>query len=369
MQIIPYQPIFFLTRGQITESIHNGAIAVVQATGEQIGCFGDVHQPVYLRSTAKPFQAIPLIERQGHIQFGLESKEVAIICSSHSGTDEHVKVICGFQKKLQISENDLMCGIHYPLHEETTNELRASRQLPTPNRHNCSGKHTGMLALSLLIGQNISELPYISRDHPIQKIILNTFAEMCDVSQKEVIIGIDGCSVPNFAVPLYNAAWAYARLCDPEKGLVQPQERVTACHTIIDAMRAYPGMVAGPSRFDTHLMEVGQGRFVAKGGAEGFQGIGILPGVLHPSSPGIGIALKIGDGDIRGKIRAAVAVEVLKQIGVLREEDLISLQEFGPSFDVENWRKIKVGEGKPLFKLQSTFSPQVNSWNSKNSPN
>jgi len=242
--------------------------------------------------------------------------------------------------------------VHFPLDEKTTNEMRAQRQSPTPLRHNCSGKHTGMLALARLIGQMDAGCLYIDPDHPIQKIILQTFADMSSVPVEKIAIGTDGCSAPNFAIPLINSALAFARLSDPKTGMVIPGARADACQTIVQAMWQNAFMVAGPGRFDTRLMEVGAGRLVAKGGAEGYQGIGIMPGVLAPGSPGLGIAFKIADGDSRGKICPAVALEILKQLKILDENDLQELGEFGPSFQLYNWRKIHVGFGKPLLELE-----------------
>jgi L-asparaginase II len=134
-------------------------------------------------------------------------------------------------------------------------------------------------------------------------------------------------------------------------------------------MSTHPMMVAGQGRFDTRIMEVGGGRFLAKGGAEGYQGMGILPGVLYPGSPGIGIALKIADGDLRGKIRAAVAMEILNQMGVLSPDDLQALQEFGPTFPIYNWRQIKVGEGRPLFMIKPEYPEMAAPWRLKNAQN
>ncbi len=211
-----------------------------------------------------------------------------------------------------------------------------------------------------MAGQTQDDLAYIDRAHPIQQQILRTFAEMCGLPVSAVHLGTDGCSAPNFAVPLWNAAFAFARLCGPEmasdpRGPSQPPlsaARGQACATISAAMMAYPFMVAGPHRFDTRIMEIGNGRIVSKAGAEGFQGIGLMPGVLAPNAPAVGIAFKIGDGDIRAKVRPAVAVEVLRQLGVLDELELQELTDYGPTFSIENWRKILVGQGRPCFRLR-----------------
>jgi len=354
----PYQPIYELTRGQIVESIHNGAIAVVDVTGKLLASYGDPNTVTFLRSSAKPFQALPFIQVGGAAHFDLSAREIALICASHSGTDEHVAVVESIQKKTGVTEANLLCGVHPPYHEATQEALRQRGELPTPNRHNCSGKHTGMLAFDRLMHQmpafdsQAEGLEYIDIHHPVQQQILSAFAEMCGLACEQIELGIDGCSAPNFAVPLQNAALAYARLCDPDAGGVLPPERAAGCRTIVSAMTSNPDMVAGPGRFDLHLMAQAGGRILAKAGAEGYQGIGLLPGVLGPGSPAVGIALKIGDGDLRGKIRPAVVLETLHQLGVLTAAHLEALASFGPGLPVNNWRKIRVGEGRPRFRLQ-----------------
>jgi L-asparaginase II len=346
-----YKPIFQLTRGQTIESIHHGAVAVVDASGKLIASFGDLEVITFLRSSAKPFQVLPLIERGGQKIFALTLREIAIMCGSHSGTDSHVSVLRSIHEKIHESEDHLYCGVHYPIDELTANEMRARGESPTPFRHNCSGKHSGMLALAHMIEPCDPEILYIDQEHPVQKIILQAFSEVCAVPVGQIEIGTDGCSVPNFAIPLRNAALAYARLSDPYIGQIQPKARVEACQTVFQAMWRNPDMVAGPARFDSRLMEIGEGRFISKGGAEGYQGIGIAPGTLGYGSPGIGIAFKIADGDYRGKVRPAIAIEVMRQLGVLNKSDLAGLVEFGPSFRVSNWRKLHVGYGTPTFKL------------------
>lgn len=239
-----------------------------------------------------------------------------------------------------------MCGVHPPYDEDTQQQLRSRGEEPTPNRHNCSGKHSGMLAFAHL--RKWPTENYIDPKHPLQSKILATLAEMAELPAEEIHIGIDGCSAPNFALPLKNSALAYARLCDPSN---LPVRRAQACRKIASAIMDNPVLIAGQGRFDTRLMEVARGKLIAKGGAEGYQGIGILPGVLAPNSPGIGIALKISDGDARGRARPAVTLEILRQLGVIDTKDLESLADFGPRFSITNWRNIVVGDGMPCFQL------------------
>ena len=179
---------------------------------------------------------------------------------------------------------------------------------------------------------------------------------MCGLDPAQVVIGVDGCSAPNFAVPLRNAALGFARLCDPSS---LPEKRAQACQTITAAMSGNPDMVGGPDNFDTYLMQVGEGKIIAKGGAEGYQGIGLKPGALGPGSPALGITFKISDGDLGSHAhppscyaRPAVALEVLRQLGALSPAEMAKLASYGPEFILENWRKIKVGKGYPCFRLE-----------------
>jgi L-asparaginase II len=358
----PYQPIFQLTRGDIVESLHFGAIAVVESTGRVVAWHGNPGLVTFTRSSAKPLQALPFLENGGMSFYGLTLQEVALLCASHSGTDEHVAVIRSIQVKTGVSETDLMCGIHTVYDRKTAEAMRERGETPTPNRHNCSGKHTGMLAFSRMLGIQIDPdgLAYIDPNHPVQRKILAALAEMSDLRQEEIHIGIDGCSAPNFALPLRNAALAFARICQPE-GLAE--KRAETCHLISKAMLTYPDMIGGPDNFDTFLMQAAQGRVICKGGAEGFQAFGVMPGAIKPGSPALGVAFKVSDGDLkghnypagdpRGHVRPAVTLELLRQLGVFEAQELEKLADFGPEFPVKNWRKLKVGWASPCFKLEN----------------
>ncbi|MBN1536374.1 MAG: asparaginase [Anaerolineales bacterium] len=357
-----YFPMLELTRGEArpdgaypnietVESIHYGAAAVVDAHGNTLAWYGDPQTVTFLRSSAKPFQAMPFFERGGQEHYQLDPCQIAILCSSHSGTDDHMNTVQSIQVKAGINESDLLCGTHPVFDPVTAKALRERHEKPTPNRHNCSGKHTGMLAFARMQNQPIEN--YLDPQHPIQKTILSTFADMVRFPEEEIALGTDGCSAPVFAIPLYNAALGFARLCDPHNGQVSPSARVDACQLITTAMTSNPDMVAGPGRFDTLLMQAYQGKVLSKAGAEAFQALGIMPGVLHSGSPGIGIAYKISDGDNTGRARRAVGLEILRQLGLLAMIDIQPLTEFGPEYPIFNWRKLKVGRAQPCFALQS----------------
>lgn len=355
MQTSPYLPIFELTRAGVTESIHNGAVAVVDAKGNLVAWYADADATTFLRSTAKPLQVLPFLERGGQQHFGLSDQEIAIMCASHSGTDSHVAVVRSLQSKTGIAEEELLCGVHKPFYKPAYEAMQKRGEALSSNRHNCSGKHSGMLAFAKMFQPDAAERFYIDPEHRIQKVILETFAQMCFLQVEQVGVGVDGCSAPIFSAPLQNVALAYARLCDPIAGGVAPAARVSACNQVVSAMTAHPEMVGGPERFDTLLMEVADGRILSKGGAEAFQGIGIMPGALGPDSPALGIAIKISDGDARKKALPAVAMETLRQLKALSTEALGELSRFGPELPVHNWRKLVVGTAQPVFNLQ--FAP------------
>ncbi len=350
-----YELLAEVTRGRVVESVHLGAAAVVDSSGRLLAWHGNPRKVAFLRSSAKPLQALPLVEQGGDQTFHLTSKEVAIVCGSHDGSDEHVEVVRGIQTKVGVEETDLLCGVQPPGDPATLEAMRARGEIPGPNRHNCSGKHTGMLAQARMRGLPISD--YVNPEHAVQKTILQTVVEMCGLPVEQVEVGIDGCSAPNFALPLFNAALGFARLCDP-RGL--SLERTAACRRITAAMMANPRMVAGQERFDTRLMEACSGRIVAKGGAEGYMALGILAGAQGADSPGIGIAIKIADGEVAGhsasdpklRIRSLVALELLRQMGYITAAELETMADFGPTKPILNWRKLVVGEARPAFVLQ-----------------
>jgi L-asparaginase II len=210
-----------------------------------------------------------------------------------------------------------------------------------------------MLALARFLGLPLSD--YIDPGHPVQERILNALSEMCAIEPERIALGIDGCSVPTFAIPLRAAATGYARLADPS-GLLPA--RAAACRRIFGAMASHPFLVAGPGRFDTLLIEAGRGRVVAKGGAEGYHGIALAPGAAGPGSPALGIALKVSDGDQgrpsdsppgqRAGARAVLAV--LEALGAL-EEERRQLDGFKER-RLTNWRGLEVGEIRACLRLE-----------------
>jgi len=343
-------PLVELTRGSIVESTHYGSVVVISSNGKIIISYGDANTPFFLRSSAKPFQALALIEHGGAEKYNLSLKEIAILCASHSGTDAHISVLRVIQKKIGIQESDLQCGVHPPYDKQTQEQLLLSDEKPTSLRHNCSGKHTAMLAFAKMIGAPLNT--YLEINHPVQQAILKIFAEMCSIEVENVQLGTDGCSAPVFAIPLKNAALGFARFGDTRD---LNQTRADACTLIFKAMIKYPEMVAGPGRFDTLFMHTSAGRIMSKSGAEGYLAMTISPNTIKSGSPGMGMTIKISDGDLEQRAGPVVALEVLKKLGALNEKQIHALARFD-QHKITNWSGLEVG----IIRPSRAFSFPIN---------
>lgn len=332
-----YEPLVELTRGGIVESIHLGALAAVDSDGILLAAFGNSDMVSFPRSSMKPFQALPLVENGGMEAFGLTDEELAIICASHAGTNEHVRVLKSIHQKVGLQLSDLQCGVHWPIDKETTFQMRLLGETPDSYRHNCSGKHSGMLTQAKLLEQSLDD--YLTPVHLVQQNIRRAVSSMCGIHRDDMIFGVDGCSAPVYAMPLSSFAWAIARLVDPVN---LDEERQIACQRITSAMIAYPEMVAGPGQLDSVLMQVMNGKVIAKGGAEGYQLIGVMPGAIAENSKGIGIAFKIADGDPSRRATQRVVVEMLKALGFEVEMASEAFASFNQPI-LRNFRGIEIG--------------------------
>lgn len=332
-----YEPLVELTRGGIVESIHLGALAAVDSDGILLAAFGNSDMVSFPRSSMKPFQALPLVENGGMEAFGLTDEELAIICASHAGTNEHVRVLKSIHQKVGLQLSDLQCGVHWPIDKETTFQMRLLGETPDSYRHNCSGKHSGMLTQAKLLEQSLDD--YLTPVHLVQQNIRRAVSSMCGIHRDDMIFGVDGCSAPVYAMPLSSFAWAIARLVDPVN---LDEERQIACQRITSAMIAYPEMVAGPGQLDSVLMQVMSGKVIAKGGAEGYQLIGVMPGAIAENSKGIGIAFKIADGDPSRRATQRIVVEMLTALGFEAEMASEAFASFNQPI-LRNFRGIEIG--------------------------
>jgi len=295
----PFEVLAEVRRGRVAESWHLGAIAVVAPEGELVAFCGDPSVRTYVRSAAKPVQAIPLLVGGGAERFSLTPSDIALMCASHSGNPEHTARAADLLERVGLDESALRCGSHPPMNVAAADALKAGGVEPTPLHNNCSGKHAGMLLACELLG--FDKASYDAVDHPLQERILVEIERFFDVGRGEMEIGIDGCSLPTFRAPLRALARAYSRLADPRRsGLAG--ELAERTDQVYDAMTGEPGMVAGEERFTTRLMQVTEGRVLGKEGAEGVYAMAVrdpLP---------LGIAVKIADGGERSRDAVVVAL-------------------------------------------------------------
>jgi L-asparaginase II len=314
-----------VTRGTIVESRHAGAIAVSDSEGHLLLALGDVARPIYPRSAVKALQAIPLIESGAADAFALGEHELAVACASHSGDPVHLDAVRSLLSKAGLDESYLACGAHWPVSEGATRTLVRAGRRPQAIHNNCSGKHAGMLAAAVQLG--LDPRSYERPDHPLQVMIARIISETCGTGLDRARMGVDGCSVPTWALPLSALARSFARLGTRE-GLT-PQ-RASAARRLVNACFASPVLVAGEGRFDTIVMAALVPAVFVKGGAEGVH-CAALPEL------GLGIALKIDDGAKRATERALS--EVLAAL-LPRARRVLADQLDG---EVLNWRGLSVG--------------------------
>lgn len=325
-----------VVRGDFVESVHRGAIAVVDGSGAVIAEIGDVQHHVFLRSGAKPFQVMPALLAGGVERFGITERELAVMCSSHNGEPRHVAAVQSVLTKLGLDEQALHCGIHPPLSVEAAADRWRNGLEPTPACNNCSGAHAGML-----LACSAAEWPihdYGEASHPVQRRIREVVAAFAGITESELGQATDRCAVPTFRLPLARAAVMFARL---GSGHGVSNSLAGAARSVSRAMMTYPEMVGGEHRLDSDLMAAAAGELVAKGGAEGFQGLGAV-------NAGLGVALKISDGGALAATTATMrAVEDLK---LLAHDALRSLDEYRAP-RVLSLRGEVVGRIIPTFHL------------------
>jgi L-asparaginase II len=293
---------------------------------------GDPGMATFIRSAAKPFQALPLVLAGGIERFGLDDADLALICASHGGTPEHTRRAESLLERGGFTAGDLQCGAHPPMDRESAARLQLQGLAPSPLHNNCSGKHAGMLLACRLLG--FSTETYLAPEHPLQARLLGHVSRLCGVPAEAIGLGVDGCSVPCYHLPVDAAARAYAVLAHP-RGAGVEADLAAALERIVGAMGKAPEMVAGPGRFTTRLIAATRGRVVGKEGAEGFYSLAVRGPVA------LGIALKIADGGER--CRDGVVLDLLRQLGSLAGAELAELSDlYRPA--LVNHRGTRVGE-------------------------
>ncbi|QUW21325.1 asparaginase [Sporosarcina sp. Marseille-Q4063] len=326
-------------RGNLVESEHWGHIAVVNGDGEVLYSNGDPNRVTFARSSMKPLQAIPIVETGAATAYELDQADLSLACASHSGEDQHTDRVKSILGRLGLTPSSLKCGTHPPRWKETYDALIKSGTEVTAEYNNCSGKHSGMLATAIHMGESVED--YYKTDHPVQQRIMEVISDLAEVPVDEIEIGIDGCGVPVHGIPLKNLAMSFAKMANPSS---QPEERRKAIEQVTSSMMAAPEMVAGTERFCSDFMRVEEGRMFGKGGAEGVYCIGDLV-------TGLGIAIKIEDG--AGRATSPVAVEVLEQLGLLTEKQKGLLRDYHYP-KLKNCRDEVIGQLRPAFTLKKS---------------
>ena len=330
MEILAYS-----YRGPLKDLSYTGSVAVVNSEGKLLYYAGDPQKVAYLRSSAKPMQAMCALESGAVDAYGLKEEELAVLCSSHSGEEFHVKAIRSILAKAGLDESYLQCGVHVPLNQKAAQALEQRGEAPGQIHNNCSGKHTGMLITAKYLGEDLQT--YYKPEHNVQRRMLNKIADLCQYDPAKIVIGIDGCGVPVHALPLDHAAWAAAKLSRPET----LGEKAPLVERITSAMMTYPKMVSGTGRFDAVLMSTFPDSIFSKAGADGYEIVGI-------KDKGLGIAVKADDGNT--DIRSMVVVETLRQLGYVTKENEQAFEKIVRK-EVYNHKKELVGYTVPEFTL------------------
>jgi L-asparaginase II len=344
-QIPLAEPLVEVRRGAITESRHRGHVVAVEPDGKVRAFRGAPENVTFLRSSAKPFQALPLIISGAADDFGFTDQEIALACASHSGEPIHTEIAASMLEKIGLTPEALKCGVHEPYSPTAAQELRSKGLAPNVLHNNCSGKHAGMLALAKHLGAPTAT--YDSPENPVQLAIGKIISQFCDIAVEDLAVGIDGCGVPVFGITVKAMAIGYARLVAPPADFEQKVRDASA--RIVKVMTAYPELIGGTTeRLDTEIMRAARGRVISKVGAEGVYTAGILPCAEWPR--GLGLSLKIEDGDDH-RARPTVVIEALRQLEVLRDDSLEAVARYA-FFPVKNRRGEIVGEIRASFALK-----------------
>ncbi|MCX7695883.1 MAG: asparaginase [Caloramator sp.] len=326
-----------VTRGPLVECIHRGDAVVVDKTGRVVAYSGDAFKVTYIRSAAKPIQTMNVILSGAADRFKFTDKEIAIMCASHYGEEFHINTLNEMLKKINIKKEALLCGETYSISQAYRNkQLKENHQITTLNS-DCSGKHVGVVATCLHKGYGL--IDYNTKEHPVQRDTLEVVAKVCDIDKEKIILGVDGCSVPVFGMPLYNMALGYARMVT---GFGLSEEYRASAERVYNSMVAYPEMVAGTNGFCTELIKAAGGKLIGKLGAEAVYCIGV-------KDLGIGIAVKIEDGNYRALYPAVM--KILEDLKILNYNEINRLSNFKNPPNLNN-KGVKVGEIRAVVDMK-----------------
>ena len=331
-----FAPLIELTRNGVQECLHTGALAVADTEGRVLAQVGNPHWLCFTRSTLKAMQALPLVQSGGVKHFGFTPTELALMSASHNGEDMHVEQVTSILRKSGSTTRQMRCGCHVPYRFTFFDRPMPEGFVYDERHHNCSGKHSGFLAYCVQYGLPTDS--YTDVSHPLQQHIRQAVAHLAGLSEQELALGIDGCSAPNYAMPLSRLARSYARLAQPESDGLYGE----SLHQLGEAMSAHPELVSGTGRNDADFMRAGRGDWVTKVGADGVQ-------VVASRARGQALAIKVMDGNKAALF--AATVEALDQLGWLDDAQREALAPWRAQV-LLNVAGLPVGERRSIFKLQ-----------------
>ena len=327
-------------RGNWVENRHRGTFSVVDDNGKIVASIGDYQRPVFPRSAIKSLQAMAMFRSGAVEKFGLDDEEIALACASHNGESAHVEGVQRFLDKIGCSIDDLECGAHPPSHSAARKALQKSGNAPSAIHNNCSGKHSGMLAVAKALG--VPTKDYSKRVHPVQKLVREVVERIIGQELTEDRCGLDGCSIPTWAAPLNTFAEGFARMAS---GNGLPDEMREDAFQIFDAATKNPFLIRGTDSLDTDLMTAFGGRLMIKIGADG-----VFCGALRDKS--LGFALKIDDGNL--KVAEVVIAQMLTVLSQPNDQEAEVLSRYATSIS-KNWRKLEVGRIVATTRVAEAF--------------
>jgi len=299
-------------RGGEVESVHRGSWCLVDTAGAVLAGAGAFQAPYFARSSVKALQALPLLESGAAERCALSDEELALTMASHAGEERHTSVVHGLLERLGLGVRHLRCGVHAPFDSRAREALRARGESPSALHNNCSGKHTGFLALARHLG--VPSEHYLAPESSGQRLVHATLAELCGVPAASLECATDGCSAPTFHLSLVALATGFARLTTP--AALAPERRPKA-ERLVRVAGAHPALIAGSGRWlDSDLLRVSGGRLFAKYGAESVQVVGVV-------GTGRALALKIDDGGLRAL--TFFVPRLLAHLGLLAEGEATAL--------------------------------------------
>jgi L-asparaginase II len=336
-------------RGGVAESLHRGALAIVDADGAVHTALGDVQRPIFPRSAVKVLQALPLVDSGAADRFGLTDEELALACASHGGEAVHAAAAAAMLAKAGVDEAALECGAHWPYFDDAARALAAAGRKPGALNNNCSGKHAGFVCLGCLMaaasgdGERAREFlrGYVQPGHPVMREVSAALEAATGWSLADTPMGTDGCSIPTYAIPLQHLARAFARVATGQ-GLSAGRGRAAA--RLRGAVSRAPFMVGGSGRFDTLVMEKLGERVFCKVGAEGVY-CAALP------EQGLGVAIKMDDGNTARACEAVMAA-VIEALLPLSDDESRFMRSLSEP-EMRNWNGITVGGLRPDPSLRA----------------